>query len=70
MNVNSVRVAQGGLMRCCIQTFKDLPDGFDFTEGQVLDCKFERPGNAKMIFEGGTLRWNHPRDERENGGGK
>lgn len=64
MNVNSVRVAMGGLMRCCIQTFKDLPDDFEFTEGMVLDCKFEKPGNAQMVFEGDTLRWNGPRSEQ------
>lgn len=54
------RVAQGGLMRCCLESLgnqvramKERP-----ADGTVLDCEYETPGNGNLILDGFTWRWN------------
>jgi len=54
------RVKQGGLTRCCLESLTNQV--FAMTErpadGTVLDCEYEKEGNANLILEGFTWRWN------------
>ncbi len=50
---------QSGLMRCCIATLQEhFIDSKPSQEGQVMDCRFEKPGNRSLIFSNGAWRWN------------
>lgn len=56
---NERRVRVGGLMRCCLQTLalSEEPSSI----GTVLDCQYEKPGNATMVVAAdGIWEWNHP----------
>lgn len=61
MRAQDTRVNQGGLMRCCLETIyqfamEDVER--EVEERHVLDCKYEEPGNKRIIFQNGAWRWN------------
>jgi hypothetical protein len=51
-------VQTGGLYRCCLKTLFDIDGETEIEDGRVLDCKFEKPGNNKIICKDGVWRWN------------
>lgn len=55
-------MAQGGLMRCCIESLDRQVRAMTErpTDGMKLDCEFEKPGNENLILDGFTWRWNRP----------
>lgn len=57
------RVRTGGLMRCCTMTLAEYLEGAEgpSEEGQVMDCKYEHPGNSNLIFRHGAWEWNRER---------
>lgn len=58
VRVDDRRVRQGGLMRCCLSTISDSTE--PSRVGDVLDCKYEKPGNANMrVAADGVWEWNH-----------
>lgn len=59
MPANQRRVNYGGLMRCCLGTLAECEEPSE--PGTVLDCKYETPGNARMVVNpAGVWVWNHP----------
>lgn len=65
LTYGDVLVSQGGLMRCCLATLADFVTGHanePAVDGFVLDCRYEKSGNANMILEGKAFRWNRPAD--------
>lgn len=61
MKMNDTEVNQGGLMRCCLETIhqfamEDVER--EVEEGHILDCKYEKPGNKRIILQNGAWRWN------------
>lgn len=60
--VGEYRLAQGGLMRCCIESLDRQVRAMTErpTDGMKLDCEFEKPGNENLILDGFTWRWNRP----------
>lgn len=58
------KVAQGGLMRCCLATIDEyVATHADQSPkfGLILDCKYEKPGNAQVVLDtSGIWRWNRP----------
>lgn len=68
LTYNDTLVRKGGLMRCCLQSLgewvehnKDQP----IEDGKILDCRFEKPLNKKMVLEGRTWRWNDDQAYRD-----
>ena len=67
VRLRDTRILQGGLMRCCIQTVRDIvaedPDReiiFDTDEPDVFDCKFEDEDNQQLLLTPeGFWKWNH-----------
>ena len=47
-------------MRCCLGTLDEHMAQRDTEpeQGETLDCKYEEPGNARMIYDLGVWRWN------------
>ena len=48
-------------MRCCLETLYEYIETHadeECTEGETLDCKYEKPGNANIILCDGIWRWN------------
>lgn len=60
---NEMRLAHGGLMRCCIGSLSNQLDAMTErpADGTVLDCEYETPGNGNLILDGNTWRWNRER---------
>lgn len=58
------KVDQGGLMRCCLATISDylsVHSAETPQPGLILDCKFQKPGNAQIILDQNSIwRWNRP----------
>jgi hypothetical protein len=46
-------------MRCCVATLDALPDDYETTEGEVLDCTYEEAGNERLRFVLGAWEWNN-----------
>jgi len=57
MKLHEMRINYGGMFRCCIETVNQLPDG-EYNDGDVIDCKFEDPGNKAIIVKDGVFGWN------------
>lgn len=61
MKIHDTVVNQGGLMRCCLETIHQfaIEDAErEVEEGHILDCKYEKPGNGRIILNNGAWRWN------------
>lgn len=55
---NMRQIEIGGLMRCCIATIRDSIEPTRL--GDVVDCKYEKPGNRQLVVDmnSGRWRWN------------
>jgi hypothetical protein len=61
------RVAQGGLMRCCMESLDRQLRAMTERpkDGTVLDCEFEKAGNGNLVLDGLIWRWNRPGTQRQ-----
>jgi hypothetical protein len=51
-------IRQGGLMRCCIETWQTMaPMSADTREGDTLSCRYCELGD--MIVKDGVWQWDH-----------
>ena len=55
MTIEETKLHHGGLMRCCIKTLTDIPDGTEVTEGQVVPCKW--CSSSGMVLRDGAWHW-------------
>lgn len=55
-----IKIAQGGMFRCCIETAVKLSEELDEwpREGDTFDCIHEPAGNKQIIYKDGAFRWN------------
>jgi hypothetical protein len=63
MKLKDTIISSGGLFRCCIKTICELPEDFDFPDGTIIDCMFEKEGNKNIILRNGKWEWNNPNSE-------
>jgi hypothetical protein len=59
MKLDDTIISSGGLFRCCIQTILDLNPETEYTDGTILDCKFEKEGNKNIVLKNGKWEWNN-----------
>lgn len=58
-NIDPLPIRQGGLFRCCIETWRtDAPPASLTQEGDLLDCAHCRIGY--MIVRDGAWEWDNP----------
>ena len=59
MKLHETKIDTGGLFRCCIATLRELDPEIDYPDGHILDCKYEKEGNANLILSEGYWKWNN-----------
>lgn len=57
MDFCQTRIAPGGLMRCCLDTIDTL-EVKKYEDEIVIDCKYEVPGNEKIVLRQGIWQFN------------
>lgn len=63
MKRSELKIAHGGLMRCCVLScieWIDEDPSAQVVEGERLACNYEGPGPAKMIVRDGAIHWLDP----------
>lgn len=65
MKLKEIKINIGGLMRCCLTTIEELPGDYDFEDGIVIDCKYEKKGNSNIKLENGVWKYNSRYDWRK-----
>jgi hypothetical protein len=60
--VSDLKINQGGLMRCCIQTILEILDEFqpdtEFQNNTIYNCRYELPDNETIILIDGVFQYN------------
>jgi hypothetical protein len=53
--IADVMIRTGGLMRCCTATIFNLPDEYEVSEGDIIDCEYEK--KPTMTMRDNAIEW-------------